>query len=143
MRTRADVVAAARALIGVPFRHQGRTVEGVDCAGLVVLIARNLGLAEADVSGYNRRPGKVGGERIEQVCERYMHSLDPRYMSPGDVGLFQFVGRPWHMAVLADYGLGDLAMIHAYEPAGAVIETRLDAAWRARLVAAYALPRVY
>ena len=39
------IVAAARTWLGVPWRHQGRTRQGVDCAGLVVLVGRGLGPA--------------------------------------------------------------------------------------------------
>jgi cell wall-associated NlpC family hydrolase len=34
------IVSAARSWLGVPWRHQGRTRQGVDCAGLVVLVGR-------------------------------------------------------------------------------------------------------
>ena len=48
------VVAQARTWLGTPWRHQGRSPRGVDCAGLVVLVARALGLADHDVAGYGR-----------------------------------------------------------------------------------------
>ena len=57
--TAADVVAAARAHIGTPWQHQGR-LRGValDCAGLVIMVARDLGIVEPDfdIRGYGRAP---------------------------------------------------------------------------------------
>jgi len=54
------VGAAARAWLGIPWRHQGRSARGVDCAGLVVLVARELGLADYDKQTYGRRPEGQG-----------------------------------------------------------------------------------
>ena len=54
------IVAAARSWLGVPWRHQGRTRQGVDCAGLVVLVGRELGLADYDTTAYGRRPEGQG-----------------------------------------------------------------------------------
>jgi hypothetical protein len=49
------IIAAARSWLGVPWGHQGRTRQGVDCAGLVVLVGRGLGLADYDTTAYGRR----------------------------------------------------------------------------------------
>ena len=49
------LVAQARSYLGVPWRHQGRTRAGIDCAGLVVLVARDLGLTDYDSTAYGRR----------------------------------------------------------------------------------------
>ena len=49
------IIAAARSWLGVPWRHQGRTRQGVHCAGLVVLVGRELGLADYDTHAYGRR----------------------------------------------------------------------------------------
>ena len=49
------IVAEARTWLGVPWRHQGRSRAGVDCAGLVVLVARALELADHDSTAYGRR----------------------------------------------------------------------------------------
>ena len=47
--TALDIIEAAAECIGVPFRHQGRSIEpgpgqGIDCVGLAVHVARSLGL---------------------------------------------------------------------------------------------------
>lgn len=142
MITRGAVVAAARGWLGVPFRHQGRTREGIDCGGLAIRIARELGLSEFDISGYRRLPAGVGGVTIEDVCRREMRRVELAELAAGDVALFLIGRRPRHLAVLGDYYAGGLSMIHAYEPAGRVTENRFDATWRASLFEAYALPGV-
>lgn len=142
MIERAAVVAAARGLLGVPFRHQGRSREGVDCGGVAIMIAHELGLSAFDISGYRRLPAGVGGETIESVCRREMRVVDPAQAAAGDVALFLFGRRPRHLAVIGDYYAGGLSLIHAYEPAGRVTENRFDADWRAMLFEVYALPGV-
>jgi cell wall-associated NlpC family hydrolase len=62
-----DIIAAARAAIGTPFRHQGRIVgRGLDCAGLLAHVARTAGFDPVEVRGYPRRPN---GE-LESALER-------------------------------------------------------------------------
>ena len=49
MTSRADVVAAALAWTDTPFHHQARLKGvGVDCVGLVIGVARELGLIAPD-----------------------------------------------------------------------------------------------
>lgn len=143
MTTRAAVVAAARELRDVPFKHQGRTLAGLDCAGVVVYVAHLFGLSSFDATGYRRLPGAVGAERLEDVCRREMRQIDPATAAAGDVALFLIGKRPRHLAILGDYALGGLSMIHAYEPAGKVAETAFDLHWRHLLFETYALPGVH
>ncbi len=136
-----DVAAAARAWLGVPFRHQGRSREGVDCAGLIICIARELGLVDAgfDVQGYSRRPDGVS---LLAACGMHCERILPAGMAPGDVALLRIDQHPQHLAVLAEYFAGGRSLVHAYAPARAVAETRLDEWWQQRLVAVFRLPGV-
>lgn len=142
MTTRAEIVAAARALLKVPFLHQGRTREGIDCAGVVVYVAHRLNLSAFDATGYRRLPAGIGQETIEDVCRREMRQIDPATAKPGDVALFVIGKRPRHLAILGDYPQGGLSIIHAYEPAGRVTETAFDLSWRRVLFETYALPGI-
>jgi cell wall-associated NlpC family hydrolase len=141
MSTADEVVAAARGLLGVPFRHQGRSPEGIDCVGLVTCIAKALGISSYDAVGYRRFPRAIDSTPIEAVCGREMMQIDPAEMRAGDVALFAYE-HTRHLAVVADYHAGGLSIVHAYEPAGKVVENRLDEEWRRRLRAAYRLPGV-
>ena len=76
------IVAAARVWLGVPWRHQGRTRQGVDCAGLVVLVGRGLGLADYDTCAYGRRPE---GQGFVQHFRAAMDGLSLPEAGPGDV----------------------------------------------------------
>ena len=138
--TREDVVREARALIDVPFRHQGRTREGIDCVGVVIYIARKLGLSAFDVTGYRARPD---GLAMKAHCDREMIRVPLGLFLPGHALLFRNLEQqPQHLAIVGDYFAGGPSIIHAYEPYGRVLETRLDRGWRQFIAAAYALPGV-
>jgi hypothetical protein len=59
-----DIIAAARQCLGTPFRHQGRLLSfGLDCAGVAIHVARQIGVGHLDVSGYGRTPANGQLER--------------------------------------------------------------------------------
>ena len=131
--TRAElIVAAARAAIGTPFRHQGRTLgRGLDCAGLAIHCAQTAGIATYDETDYPRQPG---GGRLEAAFDQQpeLRRIALPEIAPGDVLLMTFEGQPQHVAIVSEVGI-----IHAYEPIGRVVEHGLTAFWRARIVRAY------
>lgn len=140
MTTRADIVTCARTWLGTRFHHQGR-VKGVgcDCAGLVVGVAREMGLSDFDVTGYARLPD---GEYLRSLCEKHMTRVRFADIKTGDVLLLRFADHPQHLAIVGDYTHGGMSMIHAYAPSKKVVETRIDGAWWDRAVGVYRLPGV-
>jgi len=136
---RSEIASCARAWLGTRFRHQGRSAEGIDCAGLVIRVGNALGLIDFDTHDYARSPD---GVRMRRACDAQLVRIEPAHLQPGDVGLFRIEADPQHLAIFGDYFGGGVSMIHAYAPAHKVVETRFDAAWRAKLVAAYAFPGV-
>jgi len=139
--TRAEVVAAAREWLGTRWHHQGRLKGvGVDCAGLIIGVARELELVDFDYSNYGRVPD---GQNMTALCRAQMTPVKLSEIAPGDVLLMRFDSDPQHLAFVGDYLGGDgLSIIHAYTLARKVIETRLDSVWRSRIVEAYSLPGV-
>lgn len=130
--TPAAIVAAARRHLKTPFLHQGRVSGlGLDCAGLVVVVAQEFGLNPADPMGYGRTPFRG---LLQQALENEpcIHRVPIAERQPGDVLLMRFMGDPQHLAILA----GD-TIIHSYSVVGEVCEHTLDAAWQRRIVAVY------
>lgn len=142
MTTRADVATQARTWLGTPFVHQGR-IKGLaaDCVGLVVGVARELGLVEPgfDFTGYPRSPD---GRSLLGECDRLMQRIAVEDMQAGDVIAIRWESDPQHLGILGDYLHGGLSMIHALgtpDGRGRVIEHRLHETMQARIVAAYSL----
>lgn len=135
MTTADEVVSTARNWIGVKFRHQGRDRTGVDCAGLVICVAKELGLTDFDTTGYARRI--TDGIYIRRLCEQEMDMTETT--EPGDVLLMRFCTYPSHLAIVATYPSGGLSIIHAYAQARRVVEHRLDETWERRIVQSYRL----
>jgi cell wall-associated NlpC family hydrolase len=131
MPSAAAVQAEARGWVGVPFRHQGRGVGGVDCAGVVIETARALGLPHEDWRGYSRHPD---GHTLEAILDRCLVRAEAP--TPGGVLLFRFDSLPQHVAVATERH-GRLYMVHSYSRIGRVVEHGLDEAWERQLVRAY------
>jgi cell wall-associated NlpC family hydrolase len=134
--TRAMVVATARAYIGVPFRHQGRTSLGLDCAGLVIRVGVELGALPVgfDVPGYARHPDGVS---MLAACRAHLEEISLEALDVGDVALFRILTDPQHLAIVGNYFAGGRSLIHAYAPSRKVTENRLDADWQTKLVGAF------
>lgn len=144
--TRADIVAEARAWLGTPWQHQARSNGvAVDCAGLVIGVSRVLGLVSAgmDVTHYPRMPD---GRSLIAHCDEWMRRIPAAAAQPGDVLVMRFDVHPQHLAIVADYPHGGLAIVHALDSRdrkrARVVEHRLTPALRAKIVAAYALPGI-
>lgn len=127
-----QVINAARAYIGTPFRHQGRVKGlGVDCVGLVAGVATDLGLTVLDRTGYGRQPYR--GELEAALDEQPMLARVFGEPEPGDVLVMGFAGPPQHVGILTDNG----TMIHAWESAGKVTEHTFSGSWRSRVRRVY------
>lgn len=139
MITGADVVAAARGHLNTRWQHQGR-MPGValDCLGLVIVVARQLGcvVADFDIEGYGRH---ADGSMLA-LCERHMTRIDAFEL--GCVLALAVVDDPQHLAIVGDYRHGGRSVIHAHSGEGRVIETRLMFAKNFELRGIYRLPGV-
>lgn len=140
MTTAQDVVAEARDWIGTEFHHQARVKGvGVDCAGLVIMVAKALGLSDFDITDYGRIPD---GMTIRGLLEQHADLIaDGRnevnaLAQPGDVILFRYTLHDQHMAIRAELD-GRPTIIHARGDVGKVVETGYDKTWHRRAVAAF------
>lgn len=133
MPNRHDVVDAARSCLGVPFVHQGRGPDGIDCVGLIIAVGRIIGVGLLwPEMPYARFPPE---DYVRAVLEAY---LDPLTGSPlpGDVALIRWRRTANHLAIVAD-GDQPYSLIHSYYITGKVVEHRADRYWHDRVVALY------
>lgn len=129
---RVQFVAAARSYLGAEFKHRGRSAEKMDCLGLVVLSMRDVGFSMVDRRAYGRDPVKDG---IREAARAHFGNPIPLSdLQPGDLVLMQWHQQPNHVAVVGDYLLGGLSIIHSLLEAGRVVEQRLADPWPRRLL---------
>lgn len=134
MTTREQIVSAARSYLGVRYHHQGRNRAGLDCVGLLVCVARDLGFrTDGDRTGYSRQPYSA----IRAALDESATPIPVDSYQPGDFLLMRFDSLPQHVAIVTDKGI-----IHSYLTARRVVEQSLSDDWKARIVAAYAFPGV-
>ena len=136
--TAADVIRVARTWVGVPFRHQGRDRNGIDCWGVPVVVLRELGaLPEGfDEAGYPRQP--LSGQ-IQKHLLRFCTVL-PDYV-PGCLVALRMQSTAMHVAIFTDTD----TIIHAMDrqSRGGVVEHGFRGMWRSRYAqGAWALPGV-
>jgi cell wall-associated NlpC family hydrolase len=99
-----SVVEAARKYLGVKFAHTGRSDKGLDCIGLVALVAKDLGYEFRDNRNYSKRPHPdVMIRGIEQFAKKVKGGW-----KPGDILVFSHASVPCHCAIAT----GDDTMIH-------------------------------
>lgn len=134
-----QVVETARSYMGVRWLHQGRTRRGLDCAGLVVVVAHELGLTSFDTASYGRMPE---GGRLRALLREHCHELPGLAPRLGLLALMKFAAEPQHLAIVGDYPLGGFSLVHALTHSRRVVEHRFDAMWSGRLVSLYELPGV-
>lgn len=130
------IIAAARAWIDTPFHHQGRLQGiGCDCVGLIVGVARDLGITVPDQTGYARTPS---GGLLERALDEALSQAPG--LSPGRIVLMRWEREAMHVGILADHPAGGLSLIHAYAQARRVVEHYLDDVWADRVTAVYYFP---
>lgn len=138
---RVQIVSAARSYLGVPHVHQGRNREcGLDCVGLLLAVAQDVGARWHDLDGYSRSGAKTAdGMGYSLLREHMAQSLEERPIEeaePGDVLLF-WIERtlvPHHVGILVDGG----HFVHAAAGTskrrpGSVKDVRFGPRWASKL----------
>lgn len=132
-----DLVAA-----DVPFLHQGRDFQGIDCVGA---LAYGFQYTGNDIPNYPENP--INGElerelnRIFGPAYKYRFNLlDPSItrdeLQEKDILSIQYRGPVRHVAVVVNHRVlpGQLSMIHTDYAVGKVVEHILDERWLRRIV---------
>jgi len=139
MSTARDIVRLARGYLGTPFHHQGRIpISGLDCVGLVVRVASDMGIPVQDDTKYPRvaRDNRM----LEVMLHNGLTPIPAFLQQPGDVLVFWFNSAkrwPQHAAFRTDYG-----MLHTYTTVGRVVEHGYTPPWQKRLLAVLRFPEV-
>lgn len=130
MNGRDAFIAAARSMLGVKWRHQGRQSWAVDCLGLIVLALRAAGREVQDREGYPRDPQREGlRDELARQCGQ------PGDWVHGGIALMQWAGAelPSHVGILVNSG-DHWRLIHSYSGPGCVVEHRIDPHWQSLIL---------
>ena len=127
---------AARAYIGVPFVHQGRSTRGLDCIGLVERALLDAGMEHyrlpANWLDYGRDPHR--GLLEQRMAEVFGAPVAD--MQPGDVVAIKYAGPIRHVGLIGEAEAGGvryLTLIHTDSHLGRVTEHRIDDRWARRI----------
>lgn len=127
-----DLVRAARGYLDTPFKHQGRLKgAGVDCVGLVICAARDLG---RDLEREMREAGFTDDDFCRYSQDQDLATLRTMVASIADpdpvprigsILIFKILNaRSPHMGIKTEHGV-----IHAFDRVGRVAEHRIDEVW--------------
>lgn len=121
---RHEIVDEARvyASAKTPWRHRGRSIRGVDCIGLAVMIFDKFGLEYMDQDGYSRTPD---GDKFVDLMKQHFTIADPRHLKPGMLIVFHDNARPCHVGIYAMRD-GRPTIIHATADKRYTIEEAYD-----------------
>lgn len=133
---------AARRYLGVRWVHRGRTESELDCVGLGVVAAQDLGWEVLDRDDYSRRP--LQGQLEAQLQANFgppvlTAPFCRKQLQPNDVVAMRFAknGRVRHVGIVGKHPEGGLSLIHTDSAIGRVVEQRIDQHLLARIASVY------
>lgn len=97
---RQQIVDEAKKYIGVKFLHQGRSIHGVDCIGLIIAVGKSLGYEVADYRAYSRTPDS---KTFKNKLAHYLEEIDVADAQKGDIIFLRYGGLlPRHVAIISE-----------------------------------------
>jgi len=123
--------------LGIPYRHRGRTMEGLDCWGLLKFVYADLGYRLFDIEDleYSRVWGLSGKDYFKEYCGHDWERVEaPR---PLDAVLFiNSKGVADHAGIV----LGNRRFIHCCRQ-GVVMSRLADVSWKTKTEGFYRLKK--
>lgn len=119
--------------VGTPYATHGRSMQGLDCYGLVLQVFDDLGHELFDLADYGE--AREWGEHsyiVENYWRQWEKVSRPKAL---DCVLFLIKGRPTHIGIMLD----ENRFIHAYRAVKAVTINRLSDGWGERVEGFYRL----
>jgi cell wall-associated NlpC family hydrolase len=113
-----DFAERARALVGTPFRPQGRGVDGFDCVGVAVDVFAISGVPQ------NYRLRGAHADEIGEFLSRHFRPVPAIRARPGDLLLMRIAEDQVHFGVSTPAGF-----VHAHAGVRRVVETPGAPGW--------------
>ena len=138
MYDRQSIVDEALKWKDVPWKHQGRTRSGIDCAGLVVLVGKALNLIDYDYLTYTRHTNQ---DKFLQHFRMVLKEKPLSQREPGDVLLFRDGVQSCHSAIYAPI-FNSPGIIHAYAGRRKVVHDPLTPEVVAKMTYCFEYPNI-
>jgi cell wall-associated NlpC family hydrolase len=139
VRTRREIIMAARAWIGTPYKHQGRGRSGLDCVGLMIEVGDAVGYHVDAPRAYSAMPQ---GWQLVYPCEKHLWKPeDQTKVIPGDIAVFTGWSNtePQHFAIIGNSPHG-VTLIHSFSKFDKVLEMPWNRVWEKKFFARYVIP---
>ena len=137
-----DVAKLALYWLNTPYLHQGRNGQGLDCIGLIIVIAWELGIIpeDFDYQGYSQDADGTLGRVIAKYCDRWKNTE----LSPGLLVVLLVDGEEHHVGVLGEYDpdRDRYSLIHTCRKRGKVVAEPFTKFWQDKVSSYWALPDV-
>jgi len=98
MITRDEITRTARTYLGSKWKHRGRNRIGVDCVGLILCIARDLGIEAQDVDREYKRTPEI--ELFLDQLKRQTVAGSVRNIRPGSILVLNQGPYPCHCGIV-------------------------------------------
>jgi cell wall-associated NlpC family hydrolase len=119
MMTRGEVQAEARKWLRVPYLHRGRTADGLDCIGFLIVVGRAFDIPHEDEHDYSLWPRQ--DLMILKKLGRFLDAIPPSTALPGTIGVFAERRLPGHVGIFSEKH-NAVHLIHARISPGCVLE---------------------
>ena len=122
--------------IGLPFKERGRDRSGLDCWGLLRLILQEQFNADLPCHSEDYEStwrSKQVAPLIKVKKDQYGQQIVKGREQPGDVALFNILGRPMHVGLV----VGEKKMLHIEREQTSCLERYDTGLWRPRLAGFY------
>lgn len=119
-----EITRIARTFLNVPYRHQGKSRYGVDCWGLLYVVAEEAGVLPKGFSA----PMNYGKMTDSQMSDEFLKWTSAAYKpDDGVIALIKWPGTKvaGHMGLLTSQG----TIIHAYSMEKRVVEHGYRGPW--------------
>jgi len=122
MTIQEQMIVEAKKLLDVRYKDKGRDEHGLDCAGLLILVAHRLGLSDYDSLDYTRRPIEAEMRREMKKIPQIKILENKWDWQNGDLGVFADEGNAVHLGFL-EVDQGRWYLIHAWARAHKVVRS--------------------
>jgi len=136
-----QIIPTAQKYKGCKWVHQGRRPDAMDCAGLIVIVGKELGFLGDDYIDYVNYSRRPDGVQFKDKFDRYTDRTTWLKAQEGDILIFGEGIYNFHCGLLF-YKHGKPYMIHAYCESGFVMETPLTKYWLEKMSLVYRYRKV-